>query len=74
MRKKTYQTAKALLEMAGDPETPPKVRVDIYKYVLDRALGKPKVSGELEISGNITHNVFDPDERAQLLESVVRDD
>lgn len=48
-RKRTPQAAKALLSMAEDIETPAKVRVDIYKYVIDRALGKPKASGEIDI-------------------------
>jgi hypothetical protein len=53
-RKKTPEAARELLSMAGDIETPAKVRVDIYKYVLDRALGKPKVSGEIDINATIT--------------------
>jgi hypothetical protein len=57
--------------MADDQETSAKVRVDIYKYVLDRALGKPRTSGELEVSGEVTRvNIFDPETRAKLLEAL----
>jgi hypothetical protein len=51
-RMKTPHAAKTLLEMADDAETPVKVRADICKYVIDRTLGKPRTSGELELSGD----------------------
>jgi hypothetical protein len=51
-RKKTPQAAKELLAMADDTETSAKVRVDIYKYVLDRVLGKPRMTGEINVSGD----------------------
>jgi hypothetical protein len=38
--------------MADDTETPAKVRVNIYKYVLDRVLGKPRMTGEINVSGD----------------------
>jgi hypothetical protein len=53
-RRKSLNAAKALLAMAEDEETPVKVRADIYKYVLDRVLGKPRISGELDISATLT--------------------
>jgi hypothetical protein len=51
-RKKTPQAAKELLAMADDTETPAKVRVDIYKYILDRVLGKPRTTGEISVAGD----------------------
>jgi phage terminase small subunit len=42
--------------------------------LLGRHLGMFNDKVDVKHSGTITHNVFDPDERAQLLESVVRDD
>jgi hypothetical protein len=52
-RKKSHQAAKALLAMADDIETPVKVRVEIYKYVIDRALGKPRISGDIGINATL---------------------
>jgi hypothetical protein len=52
--RKTPEAAKALLAMAGDLKIPAKVRADIYKYVIDRVLGKPRISGEIDIHATIT--------------------
>jgi hypothetical protein len=39
--------------MADDQETPARVRADIYKYALDRALGKPRISGDIGINATL---------------------
>jgi hypothetical protein len=75
-RKKTPEAANALWDMAEDLKIPAKVRVDIYKYILDRTLGKPRISGEVELYGEVNHNVniFDPEERARILASIEEDE
>jgi hypothetical protein len=49
----SLEAAQELISMAWDTETPVKIKVDILKHILDRALGKPKVSGELDVSASI---------------------
>jgi hypothetical protein len=48
-RDKSLRAATALLARAADAEPPVKVRAEIYHSTLDRALGKPKASGEIDV-------------------------
>ena len=52
-RDKSLKAAETLIAMAEDTETPAKIRVEICKYILDRALGKPKACGEFDVAASV---------------------
>jgi hypothetical protein len=58
------KATKELLEIANDVETPVRTRVDIYKWVVEMNIGKPKQMNDIVVSGTtkpeVSFDIFNP--------------
>jgi len=61
------KATKELLEIANDKNTPVRTKVDIYKWVIEMNVGKPKqmeiLSSDKDILINIKESVIEPKPR-----------
>lgn len=67
---------KELLELANSPDTNERVRVDIYKWIIEMNIGKPKQMNDINLSEdddtiNIVRTIFSNDsEQIKALENL----
>lgn len=67
---------KELLELANSPDTNERVRVDIYKWIIEMNIGKPKQMNDINLSKdddtiNIVRTIFSNDsEQIKALENL----
>jgi len=58
------KATKKLLDIANDIETPVRTRVDIYKWVVEMNIGKPKQMNDIVVSGTtkpeVSFDIFNP--------------
>ena len=70
------QATKEMLKIATDPDTPIRVKVDIYKWVVEMNIGKPKQMNDINLSKdddtiNIVRTIFSDDtEQIKALENL----
>ena len=74
---KIVETAtKELLELADSPDTNERVKVDIYKWIIEMNIGKPKQMNDINLSKdddtiNIVRTIFSDDtEQIKALENL----